>query len=223
MEKREIEKNTVNASNQIKKEQSTFYIGPENAPQRMVIVGNSITRHGLAPDIGWNRICGMAASDEAHDYVHVLCRMLEENGKEVYTMVNQLSYWELHYREQILEHYKDIQDFKPDIFVFRLGENIWGERFDPSLKTALDEMLDFFCAPTTKIILTTGFWLNAQVDDIIKRVAQERDLDVVLLGDLGELPEMKAHGLFEHGGVANHPGDKGMALIAQRVFDAIMN
>lgn len=222
MGNREIEKNTVSAFDQVKKEQSTFYIGLEDAPIRMVIVGNSITRHGLAPDIGWNKVCGMAASDEEHDYVHILCRMLKDSGKNVYTMVNQLSYWETHYREQILKYYQDIQDFKPDIFVFRLGENIWGERFDPCLKTAMDEMLDFFCLPTTQIILTTGFWKNAEVDDIINRVAQDRGLDVVYLGDLGELPEMKAPGLYDHGGVANHPGDKGMAMIAQRVFDAIM-
>ena len=48
-----------------------------------------------------------------------------------------------------------------------------------------------------------------------------RQISLVELGDLGEQDEMKAIGLFAHKGVANHPGDAGMAAMAERIYDAI--
>ena len=58
-------------------------------------------------------------------------------------------------------------------------------------------------------------------DEAIKEFAQENNIPFVDLGDLGELDEMKAVGLFEHSGVAAHPGDLGMEKIAERIYDKI--
>ena len=72
----------------------------------------------------------------------------------------------------------------------------------------------------TKLIISTGFWRHP-ADGAIIEYANENDLPLVELGDLGEMDEMKAIGVFEHSGVANHPGDLGMEKIAERLFEKI--
>ena len=85
---RDINENTVSAENQLPRDASTFYMGAEDAPKRLLILGNSITRHGPNAGIGWNRDWGMAASDIDHDYVHLLQSYLNESRPMRRSMTN---------------------------------------------------------------------------------------------------------------------------------------
>ena len=69
-------------------------------------------------------------------------------------------------------------------------------------------------------LLCSSFWKHT-ADSSIRFVADQLQLPLIYLGDLGEREEMKAIGLFEHSGVANHPGDLGMKNIAERIFNVI--
>ena len=65
----QIKKNTVQAANQLKKNEYVSFENPDGSGIRVLFVGNSITRHGAAPQIGWYNDCGMAASSKEKDYV----------------------------------------------------------------------------------------------------------------------------------------------------------
>lgn len=77
-----IKENTVSAKGQLVNSDSLRFYGDENAKIKILIVGNSITRHGVLPSIGWYHDFGMAASAEENDYVHLL---MKNGGRETLT------------------------------------------------------------------------------------------------------------------------------------------
>jgi hypothetical protein len=47
------------------------------APLKVLYLGHSMTRHGVAPKIGWTNDWGMAASAREKDYAHLVARGIE--------------------------------------------------------------------------------------------------------------------------------------------------
>ena len=65
-------KNTVDSKGQLKETEIIKFDNPEGAGKRVMFVGNSITLHGVKPEIGWHGAWGMAASSKENDYCHFL-------------------------------------------------------------------------------------------------------------------------------------------------------
>ena len=217
-----IDDNTVSSENQVTLSNSSYILGSKEGSVKIAILGNSITRHGPKPQIDWTHDFGMAASDKDHDYVHVLFRKLTESGKNVCFFVKQLAVWERNHEEEYNDFYTDIGEFNPDIIVFRLGENVNRQASLEVYEAATEKLLDFIGHGTAKLVLTTCFWKHGVADDAVRNICKKRGLEPTELNDLGDMPEMKAIGLFEHSGVAAHPGDLGMENIAQRIYNALM-
>ena len=223
-----IEQNTVAATAQVQ-DWDTMRVVMRGGKKRILFVGNSITRHGPKADIGWEHDWGMAASAPEKDYVHQTVAMLEEKwGTVDYAFVN-FSRWEVNYwDDSVLNECEAYLRFKPDVVVIRIGENIWSRAVRDKLQEIelyprFDSMVKAFAREGARIVLTDLFWAHEPIDGPIRRVAAENGYPLVHLGDLGESDENKAVGLFEHKGVAAHPGDLGMYRIAERIAAQILN
>ncbi len=219
-----IQKNTVDSRNQLGKNPNVRFDNLNGAGPRVLFLGNSITLHGVRPEVGWFHEWGMAASCEENDYVHLLKAAVREHHPNAAFCVCQAAEWETVYQKgsEKLDSYSEAREFGADIIVMRLIENCPGQDFDhDAFKRELHLLLSYLdLSGKTQVILTTGFWRHPG-DKAIISYGAEHGLPVVTLGDLGDDDSMKALGLFEHSGVANHPGDLGMKRIAERIFEVM--
>lgn len=219
----QIKKNSVKATNQLKESEYVTFENPEGTGIRIMFVGNSITLHDEAPHIGWYNRWGMAASSKDKDYVHRLISKIDSVKEDAAYCICQVASWECEYKEGTEKQYhlyENAHEFHADIIVLRFIENCSLDGFDAGVfKSELGKLLTYLNPlGKAKTIITTGFWKHCG-DEAIREFAKEQEIPLAELGDLGEMDEMKAIGLFEHEGVAIHPGDLGMEKIAERIYE----
>ena len=216
----QLDKNTVDARNQLHGAGPVRFLNPAGKGQKVLVIGNSMLLHGINEPLGWHNECGMAASKPENDYVHRLMGLMDDPR----ICICQVSAWERDYKtgQTQLERFREARDFGAQLIVMRAIENCPKQDFDGAVFQAQLEKLLAFLDPegAARLVLTTGFWRHPG-DEAIREFARKFSATLVELGDLGEQDEMKAIGLFAHKGVANHPGDAGMAAMAERIYDAI--
>lgn len=189
---------------------------------KIIVLGNSITRHGPAPEIGWHGDYGMAASSAEKDFIHILRNRSE--GSEL-AAVNIASLERQYWDADALKNDPSVKDavaFDADIIIFRIAENVDTGRISEkpkSLREGFCDIINLFNPDgSKKVIMTTPFWNNDILVKTICGIAAECGYPLAELHDLGEDPQNRADGLFEHTGVAMHPGDAGMSAIADRIW-----
>ncbi len=197
--------------------------------KKVLFLGNSITKHGPKADIDWSGNWGMAASAEAKDYVHVFTASLAQ--KQGFTpeihVKNIADFERAHQGYDFATKLKEAIDFQADLIVLAIGENV------PALKTpeekaklqeAVTKLLTKLKGDRKPVILVrSGFWANAAKDEALHGAC---DAVSGIFADIGALAKDKslygrAEREFKHDGVANHPGDKGMAAIADALMKAL--
>lgn len=215
-------KNDVEAQNQTREKLKIFESTNPKA-KRVLFVGNSITLHERKPEIGWNNNWGMAASAEEKDYVHVLLKTLQERYGDISYAIVNVGEWERNYwDENVLQKFNHAKDFQADTVIIRFGENVNLEALDSHpLVEYIREFIRYVAADAKKVIVTDCFWEHERICKALKTVAKENGYEFVHLFDLGYQEENMALGLFEHQGVAMHPGDLGMQRIAERILEKL--
>lgn len=213
--------NDVPATGQLKDGDCAAFMLKEGADLKLAFLGNSITRHGAAKELGWTGDWGMAASSAENDYVHRLVKLLEGGGRRVSYCVANLSEWERTREMSLLStRYAQVKDFRADIVIVRLGENARLAENLQAFEPCYKDMVAYFSEGAT-VILTDLFWEYRPFDGFVERLAKDSGYNFVKIHDLGRGESMKAVGEFAHAGVAAHPGDRGMAEIAERIYRAI--
>ena len=203
-----------------------YYVGvdPHDAKLKVMFIGNSITVHEVRPELGWFWVHGMAASSIDNDYVHHVIRYLNTKEDKLSAYVYSGKLWELdYYKFENLDYVLDeIKQYQPDIIVIRIGENTYPnlQKFGYDLFPTFNKLVEFAKKTAKHVFVTSLFWPNVTIDDVILRATKQNGAYYVEIGDLN-VPENKAIGLFENVDVANHPGDLGMKRIGERIIDSL--
>ena len=195
---------------------------------RVLVIGNSIALHQPLPEIGWTNCWGMAASACEKDFAHlVAAEVTRRTGRRANLRVKSGYYLEKDFRgTDISREFAREIAFRPEILVVALGENARireGTDDEMAWQAALVSLVKAIraggCDPV--VVMRAPFWPNLVKRRVTESAAKESGARFVDAGLLGADPANKALGLFEHKGVAGHPGDLGMRRIADLVLDAI--
>jgi lysophospholipase L1-like esterase len=198
-------------------------------PRKILFLGNSITKHGPKAEIDWTGNWGMAASEEGKDYVHlVVAALAKSSGSTPEVLVKNIADFERAYAGyDFAAKQTEAIDFQPDLIILAIGENVPALKSDAEKKdfeeavTGLLTNLKGDRAPV--VLVRSSFWANAEKDAALRAACNTVGGTFVDIGLLGkdEANYARSERDFKHAGVANHPGDKGMAAIAAAIVNAI--
>lgn len=197
------------------------------AAKHIFFIGDSITLHGPAPELGWNGTRGMAASRDDLDYVHRLAARFSEHQSPspkitVHARGGGTLADKLADSSGIAAQARDA-----DLVVIQLGENdhdVSASGFREPYERLL--RLVRITSPSARIVCT-GVWAPPQgdraKDDTIRELCARHG---ALFADLGAansdpLNRALATGLWTHAGVNWHPSDAGMQAYADTIWNTL--
>lgn len=199
--------------------------------RKILFLGNSITRHGPNPAIGWTNDWGMAASAQEKDYVHVVQSAVAELTGSVPDILIQSGVgFERGYTNFNVEaEFADAFAFAPDLFVLAIGENVpafTSEEQKAQFKDGVARIINGVRSKSHPIVVVRScFWASATKDLALSQVSQQAGAIFVNIGALGtdESNYARSERYYENAGVGAHPGDKGMSEIANAIVQAVLS
>lgn len=210
-----------------------FAASADEQKLNVLCVGNSLLSHGANQDLGWSGTWGMAASSEDKDYYHQLQNIFAEEYPDVKAEFKKVAVSPL---ERVVDtdenhdYTSDIKgafdtvtaDFVPDVVTLQIGDNTSSNITPKSYAHALVQIADYFkkLNPDVAVVYSVPFFASDVKQNGTLLAAEETGFACANLRKLNK-DENKALGLFEHSGVANHPGDKGMRAVAEELFSQI--
>ncbi|MEY4273042.1 MAG: hypothetical protein RJA95_733 [Verrucomicrobiota bacterium] len=198
-------------------------------PLKVLFVGNSLTSHGPKADIDWHGNWGMAATSADKDYVHLVTKALAaKQGLPPTTMVRNVADFERnHVGYDIVGKFADAAAFKADLIILCIGENVPALK-TPEARAKYEEQVagllkTLRANPKAVIIVRSSFWPNEAKDGAMRKACETLGGTFVDISALSkdEQNYARSERPYKHAGVANHPGDRGMAAIAEAIVKAV--
>ena len=184
--------------------------------RKLLIIGNSITRHGPKADIGWPHECGMAATSEENDFAHLTLEHINaaQPGITAELSIGRVS------AEAQMRGFEHLLPTDADLVIIELGDNYRGAANVDEFEKPYAEMVAAFREAGVEHILCVGTWGNGKLDPFIEAAAEKHGATFVRIGHLFADPANRAvsEGHFTHNGVNWHPGDRGMKAIADALW-----
>jgi lysophospholipase L1-like esterase len=203
----------------------------EGGYRKILFLGNSITQHGPKADIDWSGNWGMAASAESKDYAHLVTKALtDKQGATPEVLVKNIADFERAYADyDFAAKQKAAVEFQADLVILAIGENVPGlttAEDKTRLQGAVVQLLSTLQGTRKPAILVRScFWANAAKDEALRAACKAVNgihVDISALSK-DEKNYARSERPFKHAGVANHPGDQGMAAIADAIVKALTN
>ncbi len=196
---------------------------------RVLFLGNSITLHGPAPQIGWPSNWGMAASAQEEDYVHLLLqRISEAAGRKPEAMIRNIAEFERNCATyNVGSALQKELEFDADLIIVAIGENVPAFPSEEA-KAAFGKALAGLLAALKKrgnqaLFVRSCFWPDKAKDELMRQACREAGGTFVDISGLSRDESLYARSerKFAHAGVAAHPGDRGMKAIADAIWKAM--
>lgn len=198
-------------------------------PQKILFLGNSITKHGPKADIDWSGNWGMAASAEDKDYVHLVVGALTKKAGKApeYLVKNIADFERAHAGYDFAAKQGETIAFQADLIVLAIGENVPAPKDDAGqadFRQSVERMLALLKGDRNpRILVRSCFWANPRKDAALRSACEAAGGTFVDISALGkdEANYARSERPYKHAGVANHPGDRGMAAIAAAIVAAM--
>lgn len=192
---------------------------------KILILGNSIT--GAPSQItNWQDCWGVAASAPEKDFVHLLKGNFVDALKyEPRLVAYNLSGFERNFPTFDLNSLDSLKKYNADLIILRFGDNVLK---DMAIKghfwEKFEELANFINQNENQVIFcTSSYYPNRNVDAIMKAVCEKKEISFIDITSIyyDKSNRASSERNIENSGIGSHPGDKGMRMIADILWENI--